>query len=47
VRGESLAYTNVGGAIFKTYGNQFRLRLTNTGSSTMYLTQVVVFMRVE
>jgi hypothetical protein len=47
VRGEGLAYTNVGGAIFKTYGSQFRLRLTNTGSATMYLSQVVVFMRSE
>jgi hypothetical protein len=47
VRGESLAYTNVGGAVFNTYGNQFRLRLTNNGTATMYLTQVVVFTRVH
>lgn len=47
VIGERLAYTNVGGAVFNTYGSQFRLRLTNTGSATMYLSQVVIFTRVH
>ena len=47
VTGERLAYTNVGGAVFNTYGSQFRLRLTNTGTATMYLSQVVIFTRVH
>jgi hypothetical protein len=45
VTGDTFPYRNVGGATFTTYGNQFRLRLTNTGTSTMYLAQVVVFAR--
>jgi hypothetical protein len=47
VRGGTFAYTNVGGAVFNTYGSQLRLRLTNTGSATMYLSQVVIFTRVQ
>jgi hypothetical protein len=47
VRGGTFAYTNVGGAVFNTYGSQLRLRLTNTGNATMYLSQVVIFTRVQ
>jgi hypothetical protein len=47
VTGEKFPYDNVGGVVFNTYGSQFRLRLTNTGSSTMYLAQVVIFTRVQ
>jgi hypothetical protein len=47
VTGEKFPYNNVGGVVFNTYGSQFRLRLTNTGSSTMYLAQVVIFTRVQ
>ena len=45
VTGDTFPYRNVGGATFTTYGNQFRLRLTNTGTSTMFLAQVIVFAR--
>ena len=47
VRGGTFAFTNVGGTVFNTYGSQLRLRLTNTGNSTMYLSQVIVFTRVQ
>jgi hypothetical protein len=47
VTGEKFPYDNVGGVVFNTYGSQFRLRLTNTSSSTMYLAQVVIFTRVQ
>jgi hypothetical protein len=43
VTGATFPYSNTGGASFRAYGNRFRLRLTNTGSSTIYLIQVVVF----
>ena len=46
VSGSELAYTNVGGAIFPAYGSQFRLRLTNTGYTTIHLFQVIVFARM-
>lgn len=46
VSGDTFAYNNTGGTTFPTYGTRFRLRLTNTGTSTMFLSQVVVFARV-
>jgi len=33
VSGDTFPYRNVDGATFTTYGNQFRLRVTNTGTS--------------
>lgn len=47
VSGETFPYNNVGGAVFSTYGSQFRLRLTNNGTVTMNLSQVVIFTRVH
>jgi hypothetical protein len=45
VNGGTFPYRNVGGATFSTYGSQLRLRLTNNGTSTMSLAQVIVFAR--
>jgi hypothetical protein len=45
--GDMFPYPNVGGAVFTTYGTQFRLRLTNTGNGTMFLSQVVIFARIQ
>ncbi|SRR5258708_4924578 len=41
--GSTFVYGNAGGAQFLVYGNQFRLVLTNTGSSTVNLLQVMLF----
>jgi len=41
--GSTFVFGNVGGAQFCVYGNQFRLVLTNTGSSTINLMQVMLF----
>ncbi len=41
--GSTFVFGNVGGAQFCVYGNQFRLVLTNTGSSTIDLMQVMLF----
>lgn len=41
--GSDFPYRNVGGATFTTYGSQFRLRVTNTGSTNIFLSQVIIF----
>jgi hypothetical protein len=46
VTGDKFYFTNVGGATFNTYGSQFRLRITNTGSTPVNLSQVLLFTRV-
>ena len=45
VTGDGFFYNNAGGAVFATYGTQFRLELANTGSSSMTLAQVIIFAR--
>ncbi len=43
VNGNTFYYRNVGGATFNTYGNWFRLRITNNGGSAVTLRQVLMF----
>lgn len=43
VTGQNFPYRNVGGVTFTTYGSQFRLRLTNTGGTTIFLSQIIIF----
>jgi hypothetical protein len=43
VDGSSFIYPNAGGMQFLVYGSQFRLVVTNSGSSTVSLTQVLLF----
>lgn len=46
VTGDTFYYSNVGGASFQCYGNQFRLRITNNGSAPVTLSQVLMFTRL-
>lgn len=43
VTGDSFYFANVGGVTFVTYGNQFRLRLVNNGTTTINLTNVLLY----
>jgi len=43
--GTDFYYSNVGGARFNVYGNQFMLRLMNTGTAGVVLSQVLVFVQ--
>ena len=45
VTGDTFYYRNVGGATFKTYGSQFRLRIINNGVTGVTLSQVLMFVR--
>ena len=46
VKGDIFPYRNVGGAIFNTYGSQFRLRIINNGVTGITLSQVLMFARI-
>ena len=47
VGGNTLPYSDAGGATFNTYGSQFRLRLINNGNSAVTISQVLMFSRVH
>ena len=46
VSGRDFSYTNAGGATLNTYGNQFRLQVINNGTTSITLSQVLLFTRV-
>jgi hypothetical protein len=43
IDGSTFVYPNAGGMQFLVYGSQFRLVITNSGSSTINMTQVLLF----
>jgi hypothetical protein len=43
VDGSTFIYPNAGGMQFPVYGSQFRLVITNSGSATVNLTQILLF----
>ena len=47
VAGSTFPYTDAGGATFNAYGSEFRLRVTNNGSESIRLSQVLLFTRVQ
>lgn len=45
--GKTFPFTNTGGAVFQTYGSQFRIVLRTSGDATVKIQQITVFCRTQ